>query len=36
LILCAPMEGVKEVLDISGFGQMLGVYASEEEALKNI
>ena len=36
LILCAPLEGVKEVLDISGFGQMLGVYASEEEALNNI
>jgi anti-anti-sigma factor len=35
LILCGPKDGVKEVLDISGFGQMLGVFDSEDKALKN-
>ncbi len=33
LVLCGPTAGVKEVLDISGFGQMLGVFDTEDEAL---
>jgi anti-anti-sigma factor len=35
LVISGPKDGVKEVLDISGFGQMLGVFATEEEALKS-
>lgn len=33
LVLCGPAAGVKEVLDISGFGQMLGVFNTEDEAM---
>ena len=35
LVISGPRDGVKEVLDISGFGQMLGVFATEEVALKS-
>jgi len=34
--LCSPLSGVKEVLEISGFGAMLGVYETEELAIANI
>jgi len=36
LVLCAPKDGVKEVLDISGFGQMLGVFETEGQAIENM
>jgi anti-sigma B factor antagonist len=36
LVLCAPRDGVKEVLDISGFGQMLGVYETEAQAIESM
>jgi len=34
--LCSPQSSVKEVLDISGFGDMLGVHDTVELAEKNI
>lgn len=33
LSLCAPTPEVKEILDISGFGSILPIHASREEAL---
>ena len=35
LLICNPNITVKDVLDMSGFSQMFGVFESEEEALKN-
>ena len=34
-VISGPRDGVKEVLDISGFGQMLSVFTTEDEALKS-
>tara|TARA_B110000503_G_scaffold73204_1_gene113126 strand:+ start:415 stop:750 length:336 start_codon:yes stop_codon:yes gene_type:complete len=34
--LCTPLDGVREVLEISGFGAMLGVYESLELALSSV
>lgn len=34
--ICSPQEGVKEVLEISGFGALLGIYDSLDLAIASI
>lgn len=33
LLICSPNHTVKDVLDMSGFSQMFGVFETEDEAL---